>query len=336
MRVLIADDDPSLRFLCRAALEGAGHEIFLAEDGAHVLELVEQHRPHMLLLDVSMPYMGGLEVLKQMSIAQRDELPVVLFSARARNAERVEGLEAGAIDYVTKPFRPAALIDVVNDVLAMSPEARDRYRASRIERFRSEQLRDSVVNADQSIDLREGAYAVVPRDDYSRRAARRQTAVASLALSAVTGAAPGVLVDEMVFTMKDVLGVDCVALFELKSDQKLVCRSVSDRGGSTRVAVLPGSLLSSDVTKSFLESEDEIRVVEKDGIFGDGHEMWVSVPGCWGRSGVVVVKCGAHVVEADDVLFMRVGAGIVASAIAGPAAKQNRHASFAPFWRSRG
>jgi CheY-like chemotaxis protein len=335
MKVLIADDDPSLRFLCRAALEGAGHEVVLAEDGAHVLHRVQQHSPDMLLLDVSMPYMGGLEVLKQMSPDMRDVLPVVLFSARARTVERIEGLEAGAIDYVTKPFLPSALINVVNDVLAMSVEARNRYRMSMLERFRSEQLRESVAGADQSIDLREGAHPILPKDDYSRRAARRQTAAASLALSAVTGATPGQLIDEMVFTMSDVLSVDCVALFEVKSDRKLVCRSVSEHLPAN-VSVLPGAVVSTDVCLSFLDGNEDVHSIEHDGIFGDGREVWVSVPGSTGRSGVVAVKCGQKHIEDEDVRFVQVGAGIVASALHSPVSRAVRHASFAPFRRSKG
>lgn len=334
MRVLIADDDPSLRFLCRAALESAGHEVFLAEDGLHVLQRVEDHDPQLLLMDVSMPYVGGLEVLRTMTAEQRDSLPVVLLSARARTTERMEGIEAGAIDYVTKPFRPESLIRVVDDVLAMTVDERRGYRAALLERLRGERLREGLSGIDRhpdavSIDLRDGLNTSVqslPKDEYTRRAARRQTAVASLALSAVTGAGAAELIDEMVFTTADVLAVRRVAVLEINSQGRLICRSVAGVGN---LATLHGKLAPLGASEEYLHAEETVHVVTNGGLFIDEQvdhrrEVWVTIPGCSGQAGVIVLECESdECPNSDDLRFIQVSAGIVSTVF--HSATQNRH-----------
>jgi CheY-like chemotaxis protein len=345
MKVLIADDDPSLRFLCRVALESAGHEVILAEDGARVLDLVRDHSPQLLLLDVSMPYVGGLEVLKNMSVEQRRTLPVILLSARARVTERMEGVEAGAIDYVTKPFRPDALARIVNDVLAMSEDARRRYRFALMERLRVDRVREGLTHNDHlpdatSIDLREGVDGSVqslPRDEQSRRDARRQTAVASLALSAVSGAGSSQLIDEMVFTVADVLQVCRVAMLELDSQSQLICRSVAGPGTD---GTLRGKVVPSDASDAFLADDGEVHVVATGGLFTDRatsaiRELWVGVPGCAGRQGAIALECESdEVPDSDDLRFLRVSAGIVSPFLHVPGRNQNqRHTSISGLLR---
>jgi DNA-binding response OmpR family regulator len=344
MRVLVADDDPSLRFLCRAALESAGHEVFLADDGSHVLERVEAHGPELLLMDVSMPYMGGLEVLKSMTVQQREELPVVLLSARSRVVERVEGIEAGAIAYVTKPFQPESLIRIVNDILGMTREERRTYRHGMLESLRNERLRQSLVGGRVSlaIDLREGfetAATSLPKDNDSRREARRQTAVAALALSAVTGAGFSELVDEMVFTAADVLPVRRVAVLECASDSRLICRSVAGDGD---LGSLAGKWVSQSSAEAFLHSAESVfHVAASEGIFLDAEsgttEVWVGIPGCDGPVGVVAVECGeGECPKSDDLRFLQVCAGIMSAlGSSTPRPREHKPASFSGFMRRK-
>jgi len=104
--VLVVDDDPNLRKLCTAALEGE-YTILLAENGQQALKLVYQHRPDAVLLDVTMPVMDGWETCRR--IWDMADVPVIMLTAHGADQDVVRGLDAGADDYVTKPFRPVQL-----------------------------------------------------------------------------------------------------------------------------------------------------------------------------------------------------------------------------------
>jgi DNA-binding response OmpR family regulator len=344
MKVLIADDDPSLRFVCRAALESSGHEVLLAEDGSQVLELVVIHRPDLLLMDVSMPYVGGLEVLKTMTAEQRDQLPVVLLSARSRVVERVEGIEAGAIAYITKPFQPDSLQRVVNEVLSMTPSDRRKYRTRMLQGLRDERLRQGLSGMDVrpvAIDLREGADSESQsfmRDHQSRRAARRQTAVAALSLSAVTGAGFSQLVDEMVFTAADVLPVRRVAMLEFGTEGRLVCRSVAGDGD---IGSLTGKSVSQHSVDAFVEAAVPVLTVLTGGIFVDGasstSEVWIGIPGCEGHVGAIAIECvDGDNPQADDYRFLQVCAGILSAlSSSAPRTREAKHSHFSGFMRKK-
>src|SRR5437763_420833 len=106
--VLIADDDPDIRMLVRLRLERSGYTVVAACDGLEALTLAADHHPDLAILDVSMPHMTGVEVTRELR-ARAQMLPVILLTARARDADVAEGAEAGADAYVTKPFSPQEL-----------------------------------------------------------------------------------------------------------------------------------------------------------------------------------------------------------------------------------
>jgi EAL domain-containing protein (putative c-di-GMP-specific phosphodiesterase class I)/DNA-binding NarL/FixJ family response regulator len=103
--VLVADDDPAIRSLLKRALEREGFEVVLAADGREALEGIRLREIAVLLLDVNMPGMGGLEVLRQVRSEDRTRtLPIILVTGTAAEADLVRGLENGADDYLAKPF----------------------------------------------------------------------------------------------------------------------------------------------------------------------------------------------------------------------------------------
>jgi two-component system, OmpR family, KDP operon response regulator KdpE len=106
--VLIIDDEKQIRRLLRLALEAAGHQVHEAETGATGLMEIVQRRPNVVLLDLGLPDMEGVEVLRQMR--EWSNVPVLILSVRDEAAEKVEALDAGADDYVTKPFDTAELL----------------------------------------------------------------------------------------------------------------------------------------------------------------------------------------------------------------------------------
>ncbi len=118
-KVLVIDDDPVIVQLLRVNFEIEGFEVVSAADGKEGFERAQAERPDLVLSDIMMPRTDGLQLLAQLKAhAATRHLPVILLSAKAQNAEVQQGLEAGAEDYVTKPFDPLELIDRVNAVLA--------------------------------------------------------------------------------------------------------------------------------------------------------------------------------------------------------------------------
>src|SRR3954454_15018686 len=101
--VLVVDDDPQLREALTRALQLDGYDVATASNGAQALEAVSNHRPDLMVLDVMMPYVGGLDVCRTLR-QRRDKLPILVLTARDEVGDRVAGLDAGADDYLTKPF----------------------------------------------------------------------------------------------------------------------------------------------------------------------------------------------------------------------------------------
>jgi putative two-component system response regulator len=110
-RVLVADDDPAMRALLRATLTRSGYGVDEVDNGAEVLVSLSRSLPDLLLLDVGMPGMDGLQVTRALR-AHRELtlLPIILVTARGRVEDKVAGLDAGATDFITKPFEPAELL----------------------------------------------------------------------------------------------------------------------------------------------------------------------------------------------------------------------------------
>jgi len=102
-RVLVVDDDPQLREALTRALELDGYQVGTASNGVKALESISESRPDVMVLDVMMPYAGGLDVCRTLR-SRKDRLPILVLTARDEIGDRVAGLDAGADDYLTKPF----------------------------------------------------------------------------------------------------------------------------------------------------------------------------------------------------------------------------------------
>lgn len=117
--VLIADDDPNVREVMRFALSKAGYRVLLAEHGAQALALCAREKPCLLVLDIQMPELDGLEVCRRLR-AQPGSLPILFVSSRDDEIDRIVGLELGGDDYLTKPFSPRELVARVRAILRRS------------------------------------------------------------------------------------------------------------------------------------------------------------------------------------------------------------------------
>jgi len=132
-KVLVVDDEPDIIELVKFNLQHAGFEVVAAESGDEALQKVRSASPDLVILDVMLPEVDGLEVCK---LLRRDaataRLPIIMLTAKAGEVDRILGLEIGADDYLTKPFSPRELVLRVKKLLQRSQEettARDRYEA---------------------------------------------------------------------------------------------------------------------------------------------------------------------------------------------------------------
>jgi two-component system OmpR family response regulator len=113
--ILIVDDDPRLREVVRYALSREGYSVREAGDGRAALAAIDQSPPDLVVLDVLMPELDGIEVCRR--IRASSDLPVVFLSSRGEELDRVLGLELGGDDYLTKPFSPRELVSRIKAVL---------------------------------------------------------------------------------------------------------------------------------------------------------------------------------------------------------------------------
>jgi two-component system OmpR family response regulator len=113
--ILVADDDPHIREVIRFVLEKVGMRVDIADNGTRALEIAESRRPDLIVLDIGMPELDGLEVCRR--LRKTTDVPILFLSARDEEIDRVLGLELGGDDYVTKPFSPRELVVRVNAIL---------------------------------------------------------------------------------------------------------------------------------------------------------------------------------------------------------------------------
>lgn len=118
-RILVAEDDPNTIKLLNFRLESLGHEIISVTDGGEALEIAAKEKPALVLLDIMMPVMNGFQVLRKLkSQEETKSIPVIMLTGKTQEKDIVAGLEAGAVDYVTKPFSFVELSARVNRALA--------------------------------------------------------------------------------------------------------------------------------------------------------------------------------------------------------------------------
>jgi two-component system, OmpR family, KDP operon response regulator KdpE len=102
MRILIVDDEPQITRVLRTSLQSNGYEVTVARDGVEALELFLKTQPELVITDLAMPGMDGIELTRE--IRERSQVPIIVLSVRSQDASKVAALDEGADDYMTKPF----------------------------------------------------------------------------------------------------------------------------------------------------------------------------------------------------------------------------------------
>ncbi|MCK6624146.1 MAG: response regulator transcription factor [Anaerolineae bacterium] len=116
-RILVVDDEPNIREVVELYLRRDGFEVEVVGDGAAALAAVERKRPDLMVLDLMLPILGGIQVTRALRQGDERDIPIIMLTAKGEEADRVAGLELGADDYLTKPFSPKELVARVKAVL---------------------------------------------------------------------------------------------------------------------------------------------------------------------------------------------------------------------------
>lgn len=143
--VLVVDDEPRIARFVELHFEAKGARVVLATDGASALEIVRRQLPDLVLLDVQMPGMDGFETLA--ALRATSDVPVIMLTVQAEEADRVRGLDLGADDYIAKPFSPNELVSRAQAVLRRSQAPRQ----------------DRLVTVDDELQIDFGAHAAIVR-----------------------------------------------------------------------------------------------------------------------------------------------------------------------------
>jgi len=117
-KIVLAEDNSTLSLLLKFRLEKEGYDLFMAEDGKKAIELIEQHTPELILTDIMMPFVSGLEVISHVRNALNLKTPIVVFSAAGQEEMVLKAFNLGANDFMGKPFSPNELVIRVKRLLS--------------------------------------------------------------------------------------------------------------------------------------------------------------------------------------------------------------------------
>jgi DNA-binding response OmpR family regulator len=161
MKVLFVDDDASIRKFVRANLEARDYQVFLAADGEEALKIVESELPDLILLDIMMPKLDGMEVCQR--IREWSKIPIIMLTARESENDKVKCLDCGADDYLTKPFSLRELLSRIKAVLRRTLDKDDtvvkpNYVMGDLE---VDLLRSRVYISGQEINLTRTEYKIL-------------------------------------------------------------------------------------------------------------------------------------------------------------------------------
>lgn len=117
LKIVLAEDNSTLSLLLKFRLEKEGYELLIAADGKEAIELIEKHSPNLILTDIMMPYVSGLEVISHVRNELKTQTPIVVFSAAGQEEMVLKAFNLGANDFMGKPFSPNELVIRVKRLL---------------------------------------------------------------------------------------------------------------------------------------------------------------------------------------------------------------------------
>lgn len=116
-KILLAEDNSVLSLLLKFKLEKEGYKMIMAVDGKEALEMIEAHNPDLILTDIMMPYLNGLEVISHLRNQEGSQIPIIVFSSAGQEEMVLKAFDLGASDFMNKPFSPNELIIRIKRIL---------------------------------------------------------------------------------------------------------------------------------------------------------------------------------------------------------------------------
>jgi len=157
--ILLVDDEPDILEIVRYNLSAEGYSVITAENGAQAVKLARKKRPQLIILDVMMPEMDGIEACEQIrKIPELNETIITFLTARGEDYSQMAGFDAGADDYITKPIKPKVL---VSKVKALLRRFKDNGESSNVVT-----LGDLVINRDEYKIIKDDQEIVLPRKEF--------------------------------------------------------------------------------------------------------------------------------------------------------------------------
>jgi DNA-binding response OmpR family regulator len=159
--VLVVDDEPTIAEVVSRYLERAGYRTRIASDGFGAIDAAADQRPDLVVLDLMLPGIDGLEVMRRLRDQDRGRTPVILLTAKGEESDRVIGLRLGADDYVVKPFSPAELVARVDAVLRRVDTSPDHEAPIELEDLRIDPAARRVVVRGEEVGLTQREFDVL-------------------------------------------------------------------------------------------------------------------------------------------------------------------------------
>lgn len=117
-KILVVDDEAQLVEMVKMRLEASGYEVITAADGQEALDKARQDKPNLIILDLMLPKIDGYKVCRMLKFDEKyNKIPIILFSARAQEQDKLLGMQVGANGYIAKPFEPKVLLSKIEELL---------------------------------------------------------------------------------------------------------------------------------------------------------------------------------------------------------------------------
>ncbi len=163
MKVLIVDDESDILEIVSYNLESAGYDVYTASNGIEGISLAKEHQPQLIILDVMMPGMDGIETCEKLrALPQLDQTIIAFFTARGEDYSQMAGFEAGADDYITKPIKPKILVSKVKSLLRRFNTSEQKEESS----VESIQLSNLEIDREQYEIKLKGKVINLPRKEF--------------------------------------------------------------------------------------------------------------------------------------------------------------------------
>ncbi len=159
MIILLVDDEPDILEIVGYNLTAEGYQVLTASNGVEALKVAKKQKPHLIVLDVMMPEMDGIEACEQLrKIPELEDTIITFLTARGEDYSQVAGFDAGADDYITKPIRPKVLVSKVKALLRRFKESDEVENVVKIGNL--------VINRDEYKVIKDGQEMVLPRKEF--------------------------------------------------------------------------------------------------------------------------------------------------------------------------